>query len=142
MSTEQGVVERTEGDFAWVRARKKSACSSCASRSHCSSLNGNTAMLVKTSNTLKAKKGETVSFQVNSGTLLKYTFIIYILPIIGLLAGALSAGRLANYTGMNSGLALVVFTLFGFGMAVYLSRLIVRRKGADDELMPTIKRIY
>ena len=143
MSIEKGIVEKVENDFAYVRAQRKSACGGCASRSHCSSLHssGNT-MLVKTSNTLKAKKGETVSFQINSGTLLKYTFIIYIVPVLGLLLGALSAGRLANIIGMNNALALVVFTLTGLGAAVYFSRLIIRKNSSNSELIPIIRRIY
>jgi len=49
---------------------------------------------------------------------------------------------LANIIGMNNALALVIFTLSGFGMAVYLSRTIVRQKSGGDELIPTIKRIF
>ncbi len=142
MSIEKGVVEKVENDFAWVRAQRKSACNSCASKSHCSSLHGSNYMLVKTSNTLQAKKGEFVSFQINSGTLLKYTFIIYIVPVLGLLLGALSANRLANVIGMNNSVAMVVFTLSGLGMAVWLSRKIIRRNSTSDELIPTIKRIH
>jgi len=142
MSIEKGVVEKVENGFAYVRAQRKSACGGCASRSHCSSMHGANTMLVKTSNALRAKKGEIVSFQIKAGTLLKFTFIIYMVPVLGLLLGALSAGRLGNLIGMNDALALVVFTLSGLGMAIYLSRLIVRRKNTGDELMPIIKRIY
>jgi sigma-E factor negative regulatory protein RseC len=103
MSVEKGIVEKVENGFAYVRAQRKSACGSCASRSHCSSLHsGSNYMLVKTSNRLQARKGAMVSFQINSGTLLKYTFIVYIVPVMGLLLGALSASHLATFLGMNN----------------------------------------
>ena len=142
MSVEKGIVEKVENGFAYVRAPKKSACGNCASKSHCASMHGGSYMLVKTSNTLQAQKGEMVSFQINSGTLLKYTFIIYLVPVLGLLLGALSAGRLANIMGLNNSLALVVFTLSGLGVAVYLSRLIIRKNNSNNELIPTIIRIH
>jgi len=143
MSIEKGIVEKVEKGFAYVRAQRKSACASCASRSHCSGLHdGGNYMLVKTSNQLQAPKGALVSFQIDSATLLKYTFIIYIVPVLGLLLGALSAGRLATLIGMNNTLALIVFTLCGLGLAVCFSRSIIRRKRADAELIPKIKRIY
>ena len=143
MSIETGIVEKVENGFAYVRTRRKGACGSCASRSHCSSLySGSTYMLVKVSNRLQAQKGALVSFQLNSGTLLKYTFIIYIVPVVGLLLGAFSAGRFATVIGMNKAFALVVFTLIGLGVAIYVSQLIVRRKRAGIELIPKIKRIH
>ncbi len=143
MSIEKGIVEKVENGFAYVRAQRKSACGGCASRSHCSGLHsGGNYMLVKASNKLQAKEGALVSFQVNSGTLLKYTFIIYIVPVLGLLLGALSAGRFANLFGIHNTLALALFTLTGLGLAVYFSRLIIRKKSADAELIPTIKRIH
>jgi len=143
MSIEKGVVEKVENGYAYVRAQRKSACASCASKSHCTSLHsGSNTMLVKTSNSLHAKKGALVSFQINSGTLLKYTFIIYIVPVLGLLLGALSAGRLSLLLGINNALALVIFTLLGLGLAVYLSRSILRRNNTNSELIPAIKRIY
>jgi hypothetical protein len=30
MSTEKGVVEKIENEFAWVRAQRKSACAGCS----------------------------------------------------------------------------------------------------------------
>lgn len=137
------MVAKVENGFAYVRAQRKSACGSCASRSHCSSLHsGSNYMLVKTNNKLDAKKGAMVSFEINSGTLLKYTFIIYVVPVLGLLLGALSAGHLATFLGMNTAFALVFFTLSGLGVAIYFSRLIIRRHRSNNELIPTIKRIY
>ena len=142
MSTEKGVVEKVDNEFAWVRAQRKGGCGSCASRSHCSRIDGGKFMLVKVTNTLNAQKGDIVAFYINSAILLKYTFIVYIIPVLGLLIGALAADTLGNVTGIKPGAAILLFTLIGFCMAVWFSRIMIRRKGAGMELIPSIRRIF
>lgn len=135
------MVEKIESGFAWVRARKKSACGSCTNKSHCSRINGENQMLVKVANALNAKKGDSVEFQLNSSFLLKCTFIIYVVPTLGLLTGALAADPLAHMIGMHPTMAMVVFTLAGFLGAMVLSRLLIQRKTDDERFLPIIERI-
>jgi positive regulator of sigma E activity len=73
---------------------------------------------------------------------LKCTFIVYIIPVLGLLIGALAADTLADLTGIKPGAAILLFTLIGFCMGVWFSRIMLRRKGAAMGLIPCIKRIY
>ena len=142
MSIEKGVVEKLENGFAWVRAQRKSACGACASRAHCSSIDGGKQMLVKVNNDLNAQKGDAVEFHLNSGFLLKCTFIIYIVPVLGLMAGAMIAAPIAGLTGMNHSFTMVLSTLSGFLGAVFLSRGFIHQQTDDDRFLPTIKRVF
>ena len=142
MSTEQGVVEKIENGFAWVRAQRKSACGTCANMAHCSSIDGGKQMMVKVNNVLNAQKGDSVEFHLNSAFLLKCTFIIYIVPVLGLIMGAISATPIANLIGMSHSFALVLLTLSGFLGAVLLSRLLIHPQTDNERFLPTIKRLF
>ena len=142
MSTEKGVVEKIENGFAWVRAQRKSACGTCTNKAHCSSIDGGKHMMVKVNNVLNAQKGDSVEFHLNSAYLLKCTFIIYIVPVLGLITGAISATPIANLIGMSHSFALVLLTLSGFCGAVLLSRLLIHQQTENERFLPTIKRVF
>ena len=89
MSTEKGVVEKIENGFAWVRAQRKSACAGCGNRSHCSMIEGGNQMLVKATNVIDAGEGDSVEIHMNSSFQLKCTFVVYIIPVLGIIAGAI-----------------------------------------------------
>ena len=122
MTTEKGIVEKTENGFAWVKAQRKSACGTRASKSNCGLIDGGSQMLVKTTNAIGAKKGDSVEFYIASGLNLKCTFIIYMIPVFGLLCGALSAAPLAGFLGLNATVGMVVFTLLFFVLAAWRFR--------------------
>ena len=142
MATEKGIVEKTENGFAWVKAQRKSACGTCASKSNCGLIDGGSQMLVKVTNAIGAKKGDTVEFFVASGFNLKCTFIIYMIPVLGLLTGAFSAAPLAGFLGLNATVGMVVFTLLFFVLAVGLSKKMISRIVSTEEFLPIIKRIF
>jgi sigma-E factor negative regulatory protein RseC len=142
MSTEKGVVEKLENGVAWVRSQRKSACGSCTNKAHCSSIDGGRQMLVKVNNDLNAQKGDSVEFHLNSAFLLKCTFIIYMIPVLGLIMGAISAAPIANLVGMNHSFTLVLMTLSGFLGAVLLSRVLIHQQTDSERFLPTIKRVF
>ena len=142
MSTEQGIVEKIENGFAWVRAQRKSACGTCANKAHCSSIDGGKQVMVKAKNALNAQKGDSVEFHLNSAFLLKCTFVIYIVPVLGLITGAISAAPIAKLIGMSHSFALVLLTVSGFLGAVFLSRVLIHQQTDNDRFLPTIKRVF
>ena len=142
MSVERGVVEKIENGFAWVRAQRKSACGTCANKTHCLSIDGGRHMLVKVNNDLNARKGDTVEFHLESAFLLKCTFIIYMVPILGLISGAVAASPIATLVGLNEPFAMVLSTVSGFLIAVLISRSLIRQQTDNERFMPNIKRVF
>ena len=140
MSAERGVVEKVEPGWAWVKTKRSSACSSCASRSHCMT-QGADQMVVKAQNTAQAKKGDEVELYLSSGTKLKGTAIVYLLPVLGIFVGAFSAGPLSEVLGLNPSLGMAVFTLTGLVSAVFLMRHLANRMATNQSLTPVVKRI-
>ena len=140
MTAERGTVERVEAGWAWVKTKRSSACSSCASRHHCLT-QGSDQMVVKAQNTARAKKGDEVELYLSSKTKLKGTAIVYLLPVLGIFAGAFSADSLSSVLGLDPTLGMAVFTLTGLITAVLLMRHLANRMDAKQTLTPKVKRV-
>ena len=140
MSAERGTVEKVEAGWAWVKTKRSSACSSCASRSHCLTQGGD-QMLVKAQNTARAKKGDEVELYLSTGTKLKGTAIVYLIPVFGLFVGAFSANPLSAAIGMNPSLGMAVFTLTGLVLSIFLMRYLANRMDSTKALTPLVKRV-
>jgi sigma-E factor negative regulatory protein RseC len=98
-------------------------------------------MLVKAQNTAGAKQGDEVELYLSTGTKLKGTAIVYLVPVLGIFVGAFSANPLSAMLGLNPSLGMAVFTLAGLVSAVFLMRYLANRMGSKQALNPIIKRV-
>jgi sigma-E factor negative regulatory protein RseC len=140
MSAERGVVEKVEAGWAWVKTKRSSACSSCASRSHCLT-QGSDQMVVKAQNSAHAKKGDEVELYLSTKTKLKSTAIVYLIPVFGIFVGAFSANPLSAVIGLNPSLGMALFTLTGLVLSVFLMRYLANRMDSKQALTPLVKRV-
>jgi sigma-E factor negative regulatory protein RseC len=140
MSAERGVVEKVEAGWAWVKTKRSSACSSCASRSHCLT-QGSDQMVVKAQNSAHAKKGDEVELYLSTKTKLKSTAIVYLIPVFGIFVGAFSASPLSAVIGLNPSLGMALFTLTGLVLSVFLMRYLANRMDSKQALTPLVKRV-
>ena len=99
-------------------------------------------MLVKVSNPVNAKKGDIVEVFLRTSVQLKCTFIIYMIPVLGLIAGAMSSAPLANVFSISDSLGIVIFTFSGFLLSAFLSRILINRIATGDQARPIIRRIF
>ena len=106
------VIELSGTNKALVRVRKNSACGNCG---RCGGFFGDPEerreMLVEVNNPIGAKAGELVRLEARAGEMLLAAFLLYIVPLIGLLIG-LFIGR--NWA-LNAELATNP-DLFGIGV--------------------------
>jgi sigma-E factor negative regulatory protein RseC len=140
MSAERGTVVKVEAEWAWVKTKRSSACSSCASRHHCLTQGGD-QMLVKAQNTAQAKKGDEVELYLSTKTKLTGTAIVYLIPVFGLFVGAFSANPLSAVISMNPSLGMALFTLAGLVLSVFLMRYLANRMDSKQRLTPLVKRV-
>ena len=100
MATEEGIVTALSTTRAWVKTTRMSACSHCASRDSCSTKGGEEA-LVEAENPVHAKVGDRILVSMETTALLKASFLIYVFPILCLIAGAI-VGQVAGLkVGLN-----------------------------------------
>jgi sigma-E factor negative regulatory protein RseC len=119
MATEQGIVISVGSagpKTARVKTVQSSACKSCSARHNCSPGSGGKDHEVDAINTVGAKTGDLIQISMDTGALLKATFLLYVFPIICMLVG----GIIGNYMGqrlslnpswMSAGIAIGAFVL-------------------------------
>lgn len=140
MSVETGVVETVEGEWAWVRARRKSACGGCSSKGHCQSLGGG-QMRIKARNTANANVGDTVEIYLDTRIKMKFLFLLYVVPIFGLMGGAIAAEFLSDALGLGAVTGKIIFIVAGVMTAFVLVRIHVNNLAVRGELSPSVRKI-
>jgi positive regulator of sigma E activity len=137
MNETDAVVVRVEDDLAWVRARGPGhACGACAQKDGChvaaggvveAALGQPASHLVRLPNTIHARAGDAVVIRADDGAVLRAVWLVYGVPLLLALLGALAGLELLDsepgaLIGMLSGLAV------GIGVLRLQSRLALKRE--------------
>jgi len=135
------VIKIKEDGMAQVITDRKNACSGCNSKHNCNSCLSNSKMMTEALNSAGAKEGDLVDISLNSGVVLKSAVVMYLIPIVGLLIGALTGVSVRGILGIEETTSSIIFgstSLFlGFMIVAYISK----RMSAKNKLTPTISRI-
>lgn len=95
------VLELVEDNKALVRVHQHSSCAGCGA---CMGFFGDPAekgyLLVEVMNPVGAQKGEVVRLETRSQEILYAAFLLYILPVLALLAGLFAGRNLAISRGL------------------------------------------
>ncbi len=99
MLEESAVVVAIEGPDAWVQTIRQSACAACSARQGCGQsvlarMSGGRANQVRVANRCHARVGQTVVLGLSESAFLRASMMVYLVPLIGLIAGALCASWL------------------------------------------------
>ena len=103
MIVERGKVSHLEGDIAWVECQSSSACERCARGQGCGggvlgALLGDRLHRVQASaGDHELKVGDQVELGMAETSLLSGAFVVYLMPLAGLLLGALAIGYLVGF---------------------------------------------
>lgn len=140
---ETGWVTRlAEDGLVWVKIQRAEACQSCSAKSACAVLGGQTKeMVIKAKNTVRARPGDQVTLTLPENRVISASAVLYLLPAVGLLAGALGGQHLTTAPSLNSDtwaiVGAAVGLLFGFG----LSTLLGRKMGKGPKYIPSLSSV-
>lgn len=124
--TKTGVVTAIEGRMAVVVTRHEPECESCSAKDTCSSLGGSGANReVRARNTARAQVGDVVKISIQGSPFLKVTFLVYMVPILAIIGGALLGYFVAKFFTAHENLLVGVFA----GLGLLGSFLWVKKKG-------------
>lgn len=140
MPAEQGTVQEVSGGKALVRIRKSSACAHCGSRGACQVFSDR-EMCVEAANDPQAKVGDFVEIRVPERALLKLSFLVYFLPVLALVIGAMAGGSWAGYLYMEPTLASIIAGCFAMGITFCLIKWINRGARTGNKYLPRITRV-
>ena len=144
MATEEGIVFKlgaAGSGTAWVKTTRSSACASCSSRNACHTSGGGKEMEVEAINTAQAKVGDRIVLNISTGSLLKATFLLYVFPILAMIAGALIGQMVAEARGTDPSGVSALFAFAFFGLAFFAIRIIGRFLSRDASYKPEIIKI-
>jgi len=127
LATEEGIVIRCDGNRAWVKTVRTSSCEACASRGACASIGSGKEMQIEAINVANAVAGDHVRISFETASLVKVFSLVYLLPVVALLAGALIGQQLAPTFAMEESLSAVI----GGGLFFFLSFWIIRSRGSQ-----------
>jgi sigma-E factor negative regulatory protein RseC len=141
MATEKGIVTKINSTTAWVKTTKTHACEGCASRGSCNAMGGGKEMEVEALNHAGAKVGETVVLSFETSPLLKATFMLYVLPVLFLIAGAFLGNKIAPVLHLNESSLSVITGFLFFGIVVMYVKSKGNKMAQKDEYRPKIIKI-
>lgn len=88
---EEGVVVEVRGAAAVVKLEETGGCGSCASAGTCKA--GSGGRLLEAENRASASAGDRVMVSIPGGSFIRASFIVYMVPVIMLFAGAFLGGE-------------------------------------------------
>ncbi len=146
MIEESATVVRVEDGYAIVETQNQAACGSCQSSGSCS-----TSVLsglfkrhkneLRVLNPISAKPGEQVIIGLQETSLLKVSFLAYLLPLACLLLMAVAAQQLSTqFVWMLGELPTILGGLLGLAIGLFLLRRSAAHRATDPNYQAVILR--
>ncbi|MBW1954890.1 MAG: SoxR reducing system RseC family protein [Deltaproteobacteria bacterium] len=141
MTTEEGIVIDIRGETARVKTQKTGACESCSARTSCHAIGGGKEMEVDALNTVGARIGDRVVMGFETASLVKASFLLYVLPILCMIAGGFLGEEAAGIFGLNPAFLSVLTAFLFLGLSFVFIRIKGNRMGRTESYRPKIIRV-
>jgi sigma-E factor negative regulatory protein RseC len=141
MATEKGIVTKIDSTTAWVKTTKTDACEACSARNSCNAMGGGKEMEVEVINYAGAKVGDKVVLSFETSPLLKATFLIYVLPILVMIAGAFIGQKMAPLFSFDPSILSAISAFLFLGLTVIFSISKANKLAKKDEYQRKVIKI-
>lgn len=135
------VIGTDPNGWAEVLAEGNRSCGHCGTSSGCCSGGSRRRVTAKVLNRIDARSGDTVLISLETGRVLKNAALIYLIPVAGLMTGAVTGDYMGGIyhmdkTALSIGLGMIGLTA-GFLVTAVISKFFTRRA----RHVPRIERI-
>ncbi len=120
MITEYGIVTRATSAMAWVKTNRTATCEGCTAKASCGTMHRGQEMTVEVPNTIGVQPGDSVIIGIETKPVMLLTFLVYVVPIICLVTGALVGDAVAPLIGINTSFSAMVLGFSAFGTAFFV----------------------
>ncbi len=141
MIEEIGVVTKIEGTMAKVIVQKRGACDGCKAQGTCETKEE--GMEIEAVNMAQAKEGEAVKISIKAQTYLKGTMLVYGLPLVLFIAGAIVGKNIGEdfFQGKNSDLVAAVAGFAALVISLLGIKVWAKKTEKNTEYKPVIEEI-
>ena len=142
MIEEPAVVVEAGAGYAWVETQRRSACGACSASEGCGTAAlakvwGDRRARVRAISALPLQPGDAVIVGLAEGALLRGSLLVYLLPIVLLLAGALLGQTAFAGAGEEP---VILSGAVGLGLGFLAARVVSRRLRSDARFQPVVMR--
>ncbi len=144
MMQETGIVTGLrENGLAFVKATGGESCGGCGCRGACQALGGGTERKITAVNRAGATVGDQVLLTIGSGSFLKASFVVYLLPILALVVGSVIGQKYSSqvWAGGNPETVSVLTGLFCLAVSFLVIRLFNTRFTQSEKYYPVIEKV-
>ncbi|GAB3489275.1 SoxR reducing system RseC family protein [Marinomonas epiphytica] len=141
MIEESGKVLATERGFAQVETIRTSSCNACRARHACghhaiAQVSSSNRMLMTAIDPLNVQVGQKVVIGVPEDTLLQASIWMYLVPLLGLILGAVFPALWQGST-----LSAVMLSIVGFVAGIWLAKRKSEKERNNPDFYPKVLRI-
>ena len=141
MATERGIVMRVTPPTAWVKATRSDACKHCAARGSCNVIGEGKEVEVEAINKAGARVGDQIILTFETAPFIKAAFLLYVLPIIFMIIGALIGKNMAANVNIDESLLSMFFGFAFLALGVLFVRKKANQLAQRKSYRPKITRI-
>ena len=120
---------------ARVQTLRSGSCGSCKAKGGCSGLGGGREAQVWVADSLGVAVGDRVVITVSGATVVRASLLLYLVPVLALLAGALLGNRLAPGLGLHPDLGAAGLGVLTMALAFGVARLAGTRAGDGPRIV-------
>jgi sigma-E factor negative regulatory protein RseC len=139
-----GYVLETAAGTARIVTTRRGICAGCSERSSCSfenALGKDVPEEVTARNPVGAKPGDTVEFDLPGHTELKVSLLVWVVPLAGMIAGAVAGANLHRWLSLGRDPATLLGAVAGSALAFAGVILCDRRASRDERLVPSVLKV-
>ena len=144
MATAEGIITKIYSSTAWVKCTKSAACESCSAKGFCDTMGGsgsNDDVEVEAINAVGAKVDDRVTISFETSSLLKVSFLVYMVPVLFLILGVVIGDKIAAIFNYDQS----IFSVLAGFLFLFAAFFFVKAKGKElskkDAYQPKIIRI-
>ena len=128
MATAEGSVTKIYSYNAWVKCTKSAACESCSAKSFCDTAGGSDDDVeVEAINVAGAKVDDRVTISFETSSLLKVSFLVYMIPVLFLILGVVIGDKIAAILNYDQS----IFSVLAGFLFLFAAFFFVKTKGKE-----------
>jgi sigma-E factor negative regulatory protein RseC len=124
-----------------VVVKRSTMCEGCNAKGACHTLGGGKDMEAQALNSIGASQGDRVLLKIGEGSLLKMSFLVYMLPAMAMIAGAFIGYNNAGTFGFTPELFSIIVSVSLLAVSVLIVILAGKMMKGKRKYMPEVIKI-